>query len=330
MDIMTELRNNILGKGIRIVLPEGNDRRVVLAASVLSRSNMVKPIVLGKRDEILATVEEAGGFPLDGCELIDPEDYAGIEEMIAEFVKVRKGKIDEATARELIKDVNYFGTMLVHMELADGLVSGAVHSTGDTIRPALQIIRTKPGITKTFGYFAMLKEAKRRYIFADCAVNPDPSSEDLAEFAVEAAGAARMFNIDPKVALLSFSTHGSAKTPSTEKVAGAVKILDEMDDLNFEYDGELQFDAALVEGVGKLKAPNSPVAGQANVFIFPDLNTGNIGYKIAQRLGGYEAVGPILAGLNKPVNDLSRGCSADDVYNTVVITANQTLGIYDV
>ena len=326
MDIMTHLRNNILGKGIRIVLPEGTDERVVLAASVLGRSNMVVPIILGNPEKIQAAIEKAGGFSLDSCEIIDPENYEGIETMVAELLEVRKGKLDEEGARKLVKDVNYFGTMLVHMGLADGLVSGAIHSTGDTIRPALQIIKTKPGVTKTFGYFAMLKEAKRRYIFADCAVNPDPSSADLAEFAIESAEAARLFNIEPKVALLSFSTHGSAKTPATEKVAEAVKILDGMDNLNFDYDGELQFDAALVENVGKLKAPDSKVAGQANVFIFPDLNAGNIGYKIAQRLGGYEAVGPILAGLNKPVNDLSRGCTADDVYNTVVITANQAIG----
>ena len=326
MDIMTQLRNNILGKGIRIVLPEGNDERVVRAASVLGRSNMVIPIVLGNPQEIQKIVEETGSYSLEGCEVIDPENYDGLETMVTELLAVRKGKLDEDGARKLVKDVNYFGTMLVHMGLADGLVSGAIHSTGDTIRPALQIIKTKPGVTKTFGYFAMLKEAKRRYIFADCAVNPDPSSADLAEFAVESAEAARMFDIDPKVALLSFSSHGSAKTPATEKVAEAVKILDGMDNLNFDYDGELQFDAALVESVGKLKAPDSKVAGQANVFIFPDLNAGNIGYKIAQRLGGYEAVGPILAGLNKPVNDLSRGCTADDVYNTVVITANQAIG----
>ena len=324
MDIMTELKNNILGKGIKIVLPEGNDTRIALAASELARSNMVTPIIIGNKEEITATVAEAGGS-LDGCQLIDPEEYDGIEEMIAEFVAVRKGKIDEEGARKLVKDVNYFGTMLVHMGYADGLVSGAIHSTGETIRPALQIIKTKPGVTKTFGYFAMLKE-NRRYIFADCAVNPDPSSADLAEFAIESAAAARMFNIDPKVALLSFSSHGSAITPATEKVAEAVKILDGMDSLDFAYDGELQFDAAIVESVGKLKAPDSPVAGQANVFVFPDLNAGNIGYKIAQRLGEYDAVGPILAGLNKPVNDLSRGCGTDDVYNTVVITANQAIG----
>ena len=327
MDIMTQLRNNILGKGIKIVLPEGKDERIVLAASVLARSNMVKPIVLGTPEDIAAAVKKAGDITLEGCEIIDPKSYEGLETMIAELLAVRKGKLDEKTARELVLDVNYFGTMLVHMGLADGLVSGAIHSTGDTIRPALQIIKTKPGITKTFGYFAMLKEAKRRYIFADCAVNPDPSSADLAEFAIESAAAARMFNIEPRVALLSFSSHGSAKTPATEKVTEAMKILDSMDNLDFDYDGELQFDAALVENVGKLKAPDSKVAGQANVFVFPDLNSGNIGYKIAERLGGYEAVGPILAGLNKPVNDLSRGCNADDVYKTAVITANQALGL---
>ena len=324
MDIMSELRNNILGKGIKIVLPEGSDKRVVLAASELARDNMVVPIVIGNKEDISATATSAG-CSLDGCEVIDPEVYDGSEKMVAELVTVRKGKVDEDAASKLVKDVNYFGTMLVHMGLADGLVSGAIHSTGDTIRPALQIIKTKPGATKTFGYFAMLK-GNDRYIFADCAVNPDPTSADLAEFAVESAANARMFNIEPKVALLSFSTHGSAKTASTEAVAEAVKILEGMDNLDFDYDGELQFDAALVESVGKLKAPDSSVAGRANVFVFPDLNSGNIGYKIAQRLGGYDAVGPILAGLNKPVNDLSRGCSSDDVYSTVVITANQALG----
>ena len=209
------------------------------------------------------------------------------------------------------------------MALAAGLVSGAIHSTGDTVRPALQIIKTKPGISKTFGYFAMLR-GDERYIFADCAINPNPSSSDLAEFAIESARVARMFDIEPKVALLSFSTKGSAKTEETKKVTEAMEILNGME-LDFDYDGELQFDAAFVPAVAKTKVKDSKVAGQANVFVFPDLNSGNIGYKIAQRLGGFEAVGPILAGLNKPVNDLSRGCSPEDVYGTAIITANQTL-----
>ncbi|MCL1950064.1 MAG: phosphate acetyltransferase [Turicibacter sp.] len=321
MDIMTSLKNKIHGKGIGIVFPEGNEPRVVQAASLLARENMLHPIVIGNPEEVKAA---AGEWSLDGVEIIDPSNYDKLEEMVQELVKVRKGKATEEQAREMVKNVNYFGTMLVHMNLAAGLVSGAIHSTGDTIRPALQIIKTKPGVSKTFGYFAMLKEAKRRYIFADCAVNPSPTSSDIAEFAVESAKAARMFNIDPKVALLSFSTLGSAKTEETKKMSEAKAILDGME-TDFDYDGELQFDAALVEGVGKLKAPNSSVAGQANVFVFPCLNSGNIGYKIAQRLGGYEAIGPILAGLNKPVNDLSRGCSAEDVYSTAIITANQSL-----
>lgn len=317
---MTSLKHQIIGKNIRIVFPEGNESRVVQAASLLARENMLKPILIGSLEEVQSA---AGHYSLEGCEIIDPKHYNKLEEMIAQLVAVRKGKVTEEKARELVFDVNYFGTMLVHMGLAEGLVSGAIHSTGDTVRPALQIIKTKPGIGKTFGYFAMLR-GDERLIFADCAINPNPSSNDLAEFALESARVARMFDIDPKVALLSFSTKGSAKTEETKKVTDAVKVLEEMQ-VDFDYDGELQFDAAFVPTVAKTKAKDSKVAGKANVFIFPDLNSGNIGYKIAQRLGGFEAVGPILAGLNKPVNDLSRGCSPEDVYKTAVITANQTL-----
>ncbi|MDE5978223.1 MAG: phosphate acetyltransferase [Turicibacter sp.] len=320
MDIITNLKHQILGKNIRIVFPEGNEPRVVQAASLLSRENMLKPILIGSVEEVKTA---AGMYSLEGCEIIDPKQYNEIEEMIAELVTVRKGKVSEEKARELISNVNYFGTMLVHMGKAAGLVSGAIHSTSDTVRPALQIIKTKPGICKTFGYFAMLR-GDERYIFADCAINPNPTSSDLAEFAVESARVARMLDIDPKVALLSFSTKGSAKTEEAKRVTDAMAILDGMD-LDFDYDGELQFDAAFVPTVAETKVKGSKVAGQANVFIFPDLNAGNIGYKIAQRLGGFEAVGPILAGLNKPVNDLSRGCSPEDVYKTAIITANQTL-----
>ena len=320
MDIMTSLKNQVIGKNIRIVFPEGNEPRVVQAASLLARGNMLAPILIGSEEEVKAA---AGDFSLEGCEIIEPKNYDKLEQMVQELVKVRKGKVSEEKARQLVLDVNYFGTMLVHMDLAAGLVSGAIHSTGDTIRPALQIIKTKPGISKTFGYFAMLR-GEERYIFGDCAVNPNPSSHDLAEFAIESAKAARMFNIEPKVALLSFSTKGSAKTEETKKVTEAMDILNQLE-IDFDCDGELQFDSAFVPSVAQTKAKDSKVAGQANVFIFPDLNAGNIGYKIAQRLGGMEAVGPILAGLNKPVNDLSRGCTPDDVYATAIITANQTL-----
>ena len=320
MDIMTSLKNKVIGKNIRIVFPEGNEPRVVQAASLLARGNMLKPVLIGTEEEILAA---AGDFSLEGCEIIDPKKYDKLEEMIQEFVRVRKGKLTEEQARQLITDVNYFGTMLVHMDFAAGLVSGAIHSTGDTIRPALQIIKTKPGISKTFGYFAMMR-GEDIYIFGDCAVNPNPTSNDLVEFAIESAKGARMFNVEPKVALLSFSTKGSAKTEETKKVSAAMEMLNTME-LDFDCDGELQFDAAIIPSVAKTKAKDSKVAGQANVFIFPDLNSGNIGYKIAQRLGGFEAVGPVLAGLNKPVNDLSRGCSPEDIYATAIITANQSL-----
>ncbi|HAX72822.1 MAG TPA: phosphate acetyltransferase, partial [Firmicutes bacterium] len=274
MNIMTNLKNQIIGKDIKIVFPEGNEPRVVQAASLLARENMLKPILLGSVEEVQAA---AGQFSLEGCEIIDPKSYNQFEEMVAAFVEVRKGKATEEQARKLLLDVNYFGTMLVQMGLAQGLVSGAIHSTGDTVRPALQIIKTKPGISKTFGYFVMLR-GEERYIFGDCAINPNPSSEDLASFACESAKVARMFSIDPKVALLSFSTKGSAKTEETAKVAKAMEILTEMN-VDFDVDGELQFDAAFVPSVAATKAKDSKVAGHANVFVFPDLNSGNIGYK---------------------------------------------------
>jgi len=220
-------------------------------------------------------------------------------------------------------DENYFGTMLVYMGMADGLVSGACHSTGETVRPALQIIKTKPGVARTFGYFLMVRD-KDKFIFGDCAINPNPNAQELAEIAIESAKAAEMFGIDPKVAMLSFSTNGSAKTDETEKVVEATKIAKAANS-GYQIDGEMQFDAAFVPSVGIKKYPGSEVAGKANTFIFPDLNSGNIGYKIAQRLGNFEAMGPILAGLNKPVNDLSRGCDSEDVYNTAIITAAQAL-----
>jgi phosphate acetyltransferase len=225
----------------------------------------------------------------------------------------------------ILKDENYFGTMLVYMNKAAGLVSGAVHSTGDTVRPALQIIKTKPGISLTSGAFVMIRnEGKERYVFADCAINIAPNAQQLAEIAVESAKTAKVFDIEPNVALLSFSTKGSASSPEQEKVAEATKIAQEMaPELNI--DGELQFDAAFVESVGKQKAPGSPVAGKATVFVFPEIQSGNIGYKIAQRFGNFEAIGPILQGLNKPISDLSRGCSEEDVYKLAIITANQSL-----
>ena len=316
-NIMSELKSKIEGKGLKIVFPESNDERILEAAIRLEREGLLKPILIGSKANV------ASKYDISNCEFIDPHNNDMFEEMVQSFLERRKGKNTEEQARTMLLDENYFGTMLVYMGMADGLVSGACHSTGETVRPALQIIKTKPGVTKTFGYFLMVRD-NQKFIFGDCAINPNPSAQDLAEFAIESAKAAEMFGIIPKVAMLSFSTNGSAKTDETEKVLEATRLARAANS-GYPIDGEMQFDAAFVPSVGAKKYPKSEVAGQANTFIFPDLNSGNIGYKIAQRLGNFEAMGPILAGLNKPVNDLSRGCDSEDVYNTAIITAAQAL-----
>ncbi len=316
-NIINKLKAKITGKGLKIVFPESGDVRILEAAEKLSKEGLIKPILIGDPNKV------SKEFDLSECTIINPHECEVYDEMIESFVTRRKGKATIEMAKELMFDMNYFGTMLVYMGLADGLVSGATRSTGETVRPALQIIKTKPGISRTFGYFLMVRD-EHKFIFGDCAINGNPTAEMLAEFAVESAKAAEMFGIDPKVALLSFSTNGSADTEESRKVKLATKLAKEMNS-GYVIDGEMQFDAAFVESVGLKKYPGSAVAGQANTFIFPDLNSGNIGYKIAQRLGNFDAMGPILAGLNSPVNDLSRGCSAEDVYKTAIITASQAL-----
>ncbi|ASS87355.1 phosphate acetyltransferase [Geobacillus lituanicus] len=322
-DLFTALKAKVTDTGRKIVFPEGTDDRILTAASRLATEQVLQPIVLG--DEQAIRVKAAAlGLPLEGVEIVNPRRYGGFDELVSAFVERRKGKVTEETARELLFDENYFGTMLVYTGAADGLVSGAAHSTADTVRPALQIIKTKPGVGKTSGVFIMVR-GDEKYVFADCAINIAPNSHDLAEIAVESARTAKMFGLTPRVALLSFSTKGSASSPETEKVVEAVRLAKEMAP-DLILDGEFQFDAAFVPEVAKKKAPDSVIQGDANVFIFPSLEAGNIGYKIAQRLGGFEAVGPILQGLNKPVNDLSRGCSAEDAYKLALITAAQSLG----
>ncbi len=305
-----------------IVFPEGTDERILEAAVKLGDNKALHPIVIGNKEQVGQKAEELG-LSLENVEIIDPANYPQIDELVAAFVERRKGKATEEDARKQLLDVNYFGTMLVYLGKAAGLVSGAAHSTGDTVRPALQIIKTKQGIRKTSGVFVMVK-GDQKLIFGDCAINIAPDSNDLAETAIAAAETARVFDIDPKVAMLSFSTKGSAVSPETEKVAEATRIAKEMAP-DLVIDGEFQFDAAFVPSVAAKKAPDSPLKGEANVFIFPSLESGNIGYKIAQRLGEFEAIGPILQGLNKPVNDLSRGCNVDDVYKLALITAMQGL-----
>ena len=324
MDLFDNLKQKTAGANKTIVFPEGQEPRIFRAAIRLKNDGLVVPILLGKVDEIKQNAENEG-VDLGDIELIDPNTYPEdkFAEMVEAFVERRKGKNTKEQAETMLRDVNYFGTMLVYMDKADGLVSGAIHSTGDTVRPALQIIKTKPGVSRTSGAFVMVK-GDERYLFADCAININPGAQELAEIAVESANTAKIFDIDPQVAMLSFSTMGSAKSDEVTKVQEAVKLAKELAP-NEKIDGELQFDAAFVPVVAKQKAPESEVAGHANVFIFPELQSGNIGYKIAQRLGGFEAIGPVLQGLNKPVSDLSRGSVEEDVYKVAIITAAQAL-----
>jgi phosphate acetyltransferase len=319
-DLFEGLKQKLSGRDMRIVFPEGLDERIVRAAGRLAEEKRLTPILIGNIEQVQAKAQELG-VSLEAAEIYDPASYAAMDELVAAFVERRKGKVTEENARKILLDENYFGTMLVYLNKADGLVSGAAHSTADTVRPALQIIKTKEGVKKTSGVFIMVREDEK-YVFADCAINIAPDSNDLAEIAIESAKTADMFGMEPRIAMLSFSTKGSAKSPETERVSGAVEEAKRRDS-SLVIDGEFQFDAAFVPSVAKSKAPDSPLQGDANVFIFPSLEAGNIGYKIAQRLGGFEAVGPILQGLNKPVNDLSRGCNEEDVYKLALITAAQ-------
>ena len=318
-DLISELKEKLKGKNAKIVFPEGEDKRILEAAIKLQEEGIIKPLVLGDLESIKNTGKE-NNLDINSLEIVDPKENIS-EDMVNSLVERRKGKLNKEEAEKLLQDPNYFGTMLVYMGKADGMVSGAVHTTGETVRPALQIIKTKEGFKRTSGSFIMLRNDEM-YLFADCAINIDLDENALAEVAVVSNLTAKQFGMDPKGAMLSFSTKGSAKDEKVDKVANATKLAKEMDK-DILIDGELQFDAAFVESVAKQKAPGSPVAGHANVFIFPSLEAGNIGYKIAQRFGGFVAIGPILQGLNKPVNDLSRGCNAQEVESLAIITAAQ-------
>lgn len=322
MELLEGLKAQIEGKNIRIVLPEGTEPRILEAAARLNKEGILVPVLVGKASEVEKVANE-NNFDISGIEILDPANYGEFDMMVDSFVERRNGKATKEDAQKILLDENYFGTMLTYMGKVDGMVSGAVHSTGDTVRPALQIVKTKPGVSRTSGAFVMLKD-DTRYIFSDCAINIELDAEGLAGVAVESAKTAKIFGIDPKIAMLSFSTKGSAKHDLATKVEEATKLAKEMAP-GLPIEGEIQFDAAIVPSVGQQKAPGSEVAGYANVFVFPSLEAGNIGYKIAQRLGGFEALGPILQGLNKPITDLSRGCSAEDVYKLSIITACQSL-----
>lgn len=321
-NLFDDLKTKLEGTSKRIVFPEALDERVLSAASKLSADKVITPILIGEETAVKERAQEID-VDIKDCTIINPREYTEMDAMVAAFVERRKGKATEEQAKNMLLTANYFGTMLVYMNQADGLVSGAVNSTGDTVRPALQIIKTRPGIKRTSGVFIMVRDDEK-YVFGDCAINITPDSEDLAEIAIASAETGKVFGIDPRVAMLSFSTKGSAKSPETEKVIEATTIAKGKDS-SLILDGEFQFDAAFVPSVAEKKAPGSVIKGDANVFVFPSLEAGNIGYKLVERLAGFEAVGPILQGLNSPVNDLSRGCSVDDVYKLALITAVQSL-----
>lgn len=321
-DMFTEIEEQVKRHQPTIVFPEGLDERILQATSLLSTNRVLKPILIGNEADIFYRSKELG-LMFKEIQVLEPKTYPDLAYFEDKLIERRNGKETKESAREKLLQENYFGTMLVYLDMADGLVSGAVHSTGDTVRPALQIIKTKQGIKKTSGVFVMVKD-DQKFVFADCAINIAPSAEELAEIALMTAETAKVFGLDPRVAMLSFSTKGSASSIETQKVIEATKIA-QQGRPDVIIDGELQFDAAFVPAVAKKKAPNSPLHGEANVFIFPSLEAGNLGYKIAERLGGYSAIGPILQGLNRPVNDLSRGCNARDVYKLSLITALQSI-----
>ncbi len=308
----------------KIVFTEGSDPRILEASSRLLASTFLEPILLGKREEIAKSAEESG-FNIRGAHIIDPEDYEELDEMAECLYEIRKDKgMTVEKAKEICRQGNYFGTMLVKMGKADALLGGATYSTADTVRPALQIIKTRPQNKIVSSCYILVKESATGgntvLAMGDCAINIKPTEDELVEIATECVECAKVFGIDPKVGFLSYSTFGSGSGEDVDKMRNAAaKTKAKMP--NLPIAGEIQFDAAVSPRVARTKCPENEVAGQVNTFIFPDINAGNIGYKIAQRLGGFEAYGPIMLGLNAPINDLSRGCNASEVYSMAIVTA---------
>ncbi len=307
----------------KIVFTEGSDPRILEASARLLSGTFLTPILIGKEEEIAAAAEDIG-YNIRGAVIIDPEKYENMDAMVEKMVELRKGKMTAEECRAVLKRGNYFGTMLVAMGEADALLGGATYSTADTVRPALQLVKTKPGNNIVSSCFILVRPSATGeadvLAMADCAINIKPNEDELVEIATETVNCARIFGVDPKVAFLSYSTFGSGKGEDVDKMRNAAEKAKKAMP-NVPVEGELQFDAAVSPRVAQTKCPDSPVAGYANTFIFPDINAGNIGYKIAQRLGSFEAYGPILLGLNAPINDLSRGCNAQEVYSMAIITA---------
>ncbi len=329
MDLITSIKEKAKKNKKRIVLPEAYEERTLKAADIAIEENIAEIILIGNPAGIFSHAEKLGLKNIEKATIVNPENHERKEDYIDLMVELRKKKgLTREQALKLIEDPLYLGTLMIKSGDADGEVAGANNATGDVLRPAFQYVKTKPGISVVSGAFIMILKDNEfgdngMLVFADCAVSPDPTESELAEIAVATAHTTRAIaGIEPRIAMLSFSTKGSASHELVDKVVNATKIAKEMDpDLNI--DGELQADAAIVEAIGKMKAPGSPIAGKANVLIFPDLQSGNIAYKLVQRLAHAEALGPVLQGMAAPINDLSRGCTVSDIVNMIAVTVNQ-------
>ena len=332
MDLLDHIKENARKQNMRIVLPEGYEERTLKAADIAIKEGLARIILIGDPSEINLHAEKLGLKNIARAEIINPKAHAKKDHYINLMVELRKNKgMTKEEASRLIEDPLYLGVLMIKNGDADGEVSGADHSTGDVLRPAFQYVKTAPGISVVSGAFIMILPDKNFgdngvIIFADGAVHPNPNEKELAEIAVATAHTAKAIaGIEPRVAMLSFSTKGSAKNEMVDKVVNATRLAREMAP-SLQIDGELQADAALIEAIGRSKAPGSTIAGKANVLVFPDLNSGNIAYKLVQRLAHAEAIGPILQGMAAPINDLSRGCSVDDIVSMIAITSNQAAG----
>lgn len=328
MGLIEKIREKAQGSGKTIVLPEGTEERTVRAADIILGENIANLILLGNQEKIRDLAKQFELKNIDKATIIDPINNPRKQHFAEMLCEIRKSKgLEMEQALKLVEDPLYLGVLLIKAGEADGEVAGADNATGDVLRPAFQIVKTQPGFSAVSGAFIMVVDKEYGddgiMVFADCAVNPEPSVKELAEIAVASAQTAKAIaNIDPRVAMLSFSTRGSAKHERIDRVVEATRLAKEMDP-TLKIDGEIQADAAIVESVGKKKCPGSEIAGKANVLVFPSMETGNIAYKLVQRLAGAEAVGPILQGMAAPINDLSRGCSIMDIVNLVAITVNQ-------
>ena len=332
MDLIQTIKTNAVKANKCIVLPEGEEERTLRAADIITKEKLARLILLGNPAVIEAKAKQEGLDAIEQITVIDPNNNPKGEFYAEMLYEIRKSKgMTMEQARELVKDPLYLATLLIKNKEADGEVAGALNATGDVLRPAFQIVKTLPGVSVVSGAFVMIMKDKQWgdngiFVFADCAAHPNPNERELAEIAVVTAKTAKAIaNIEPRVAMLSFSTKGSAKHEMVDKVINATRIAKEIDP-DLKIDGELQADAAIVPSVGASKAPDSEIAGKANVLVFPTLEVGNIAYKLVQRLAGAEAIGPVMQGMAAPINDLSRGCSVEDIVNVVAITANQAAG----